>query len=86
MANTYNIYNILKNVEISCKTPCKSRCKSYAKLCEKLNFHHPAVEIHRFPQLFPVFPTHFPTTAPPPLKPPLFHFCTTPTITTTNNI
>ena len=81
-----NILYILQNVEIVCKTPCKFLRKSMAKLCANNLFTHEGVDFPSFSHSFPHFPTHFFTSSLPLFYTNLFHFCTSPTNTTTNNL
>ena len=45
---------------------------------------HPRVENSSFSQVFPIFPTNFPTVSPPLYLIKLFHYSTAPTTITTN--
>lgn len=75
-----------KIVENLCKTQCKSPCKSRENLCVKPHFAHFHVDFSTFSQTFSHFFTDFPTAFSPLILLKLFHYSTTPTTTTTNNI
>lgn len=83
MANTTTI---TKNVENMWKSPRKSMRKSCANKCEKLQNSYFYTTKSTFSHIFPNLPTNFFTTHPSLFRLKLFHFFTTPTITTTNNL
>ena len=70
-------------VEIMCKTLWKSPCKFRANFCEKLTTHYFPVYKKFYSPAFPTHSTIFFTTKSPEILTSLFHYSTTPTITTT---
>lgn len=77
---------ISKNVQILCKSTFKSVRKTFVKLCANHKKFVQPVQNPIFPPTFTNFPTIFPTIISPHKFHPLFHFFTTPTITTINKL
>lgn len=77
---------ITQIVEIQCKTTCKTLRKIRANFCANLFRFIKIVYNFTFPPTFPAFSTHFPTTTSPLYITNFFHYSTSPTITTINNL
>lgn len=78
------VNKIIQYVEILCITIWKSPCKFRANFCEKLVHHHFSVYKKFYSPTFPTHSTIFFTPYPSDTPAYLFHYSTTPTITTTN--
>ena len=78
------VKKIVQNVETMCKTTRKSMRKIVVKICAKNNSFIQHIKFSAFPHCFPAIPTTFPTIFYYLFISRLFHFSTSPTITTIN--